>query len=182
MIVRLGRLLPTALLLLLLALPMHAAAHGGGEPQLTRVAVGDHLLYAWSRPTPATAGRPLHITLAVTRLAADSSEIPITDAAVSITALPAAGEPVTASAAPGADAGGFYYESDVTLSAGDWTIQVEVAPADGSGGAVSFPVVVAPAGNTRFWMSAGGVVLIAVAILLYAVALLRGRRKVNVPA
>lgn len=174
------------LLLLLLGLlapgaPRAALAHGGGQPQLTREPVAGLLLYAWTSPAAPRAGEALHVTIGVTRAGENGSETPVTDAEVSVLATRDDGSRVEARAEAGADAGGVYYEADIELPAGAWTLAVQVTPAGGESGAASFALQVQPAQSTRWWLVSLGGVAILIGVLLYGVAALRGRRTVTVP-
>lgn len=168
-----GRVLLSALFLSLLAalstLPL--LAHGGGVPRLTAAPVGDYLVYAWVEPAEPRAGEPLHITVGVTLPQPDGSEIPVTDATVTVLLAPERGESLRLVTAPDPMAGGVYLETDgVPPSAGAWQVTVEVAGA----GEASFVMEVASAGGDRTEWLAGGAL---VALLTGSLAAWFARRK-----
>ena len=124
----------TALLALLAAaLPAPARAHGGGVPQVTAAPVGGYLLYVWTEPAAPRAGDTVHVTVAVTLPAQDGTETPVTDAAVQVQFTPDGdGAAIDLEAAPGAAAGGVYYEADTVLpQSGDWQVRVDVSGPEG---------------------------------------------------
>jgi hypothetical protein len=180
---RRGRWLLPALLAALLALSgiRSVWAHGGGEPVITRGAVGEYLLYAWLNPASPRAGDTLHLTIGVTQPGADGAEVPVTDATVLVRAV-GEGDPYSVAAEPGADAGGLYFEADMELPEGLWTLEVEVTPlsASTSGGTASFPLAVQPASSTRWWLVVLGSAAVVTGVVLYAVAIVRGRRTIGV--
>jgi hypothetical protein len=155
-------------------------AHGGGAPVVTREPLGDLLLYVWADPATPTAGQTLHVTVGVTQLDAAGAETPITDAAILLRALADGQPPQEVEAASGASAGGVYYEADLTLDAGQYTIEVVVSPAGGAAaaGSVAFSLAVEPAAGIRWWLVWLGGASIAVGLVLYLVAVMRGRRTV----
>lgn len=160
---------------LLALVPALALAHGGGVPQVTAEPVGDYRLYVWTDPAAPRAGDTLHVTVGLTLAAQGDTETPVTDAAVSLrferesgreTGGATGGEAVEIDAAPGAAAGGVFYEADTVLSeGGSWRIGVKVAGAQGQGEAgFTLDVVEAP-GLPWGWLLAGAVLLAALALV-----------------
>jgi hypothetical protein len=167
-------LLAAALLPGLAARPLHA--HGGGDPVLTREPIGDHLLYVWSNPASPRAGETAHITVGVTLPDGPDREIPVIDAAVEILARNESGREVRVEAEPGAS-GGVYYEADLVLDAGLWSIEVAVTPLEGAAAAAQFAMQVQAASNLRTWLVWLGIAGIVVGVALYGIAIVRARRK-----
>jgi hypothetical protein len=158
------------LVILAALLPGAAWAHGGGTPRVTAQPAGDYLLYVWTEPAAPRAGTPLHVTVSVTLPDGSGGETPITDANVTVIFQPGrAGEAVVVEAAPGSAADGGFYEADTTLPAGGtWTVDVQVAGPQGSGGA-NFPVEVVGARSGSAWLlwAVLGLAVVAVAAVLW---------------
>ena len=148
------------------------SAHGGGTPRLTGDAVGPYRLYAWSQPEPWRAG-DVHLSLMLTRPGDNAGgatgsqvEVPVTDAAVTVvyTPLDTAGETLTVQAVEQETLGTPYYEADtILLTAGRWTITVQVDGPDG-GGDADFEMVTLPPQTLNWWL-VGGAGFIVVGII-----------------
>jgi hypothetical protein len=116
-----------------------AAAHGGGEPQLSNAEAGPYRVSAWTEPNPIRAGQ-LHVTVAVSQApepGADQGDV-VLDAAVQVRLEPVglAGEAVVAPATRENAVNKLLYEADMELPAeGRWQVTVEVAGPAGAGSA-----------------------------------------------
>jgi hypothetical protein len=160
------RALLLAGLLLGIAWPAAALAHGGGAPQVTDAPAGPYRLFVWTSPEPWQADANVHVTIAVTQQDAAGQIMPITDAQVTVrlTLDGQATQAVLLTATQiGAAAG--YYDADGSLPvAGLWRAEVE-ASGEAGVGAVSFTQTVAPAGSTLNWIVWGGGALVVLAIV-----------------
>lgn len=168
-ILRAAALLAVLAAVLAAAVPGPARAHGGGVPQVTAAPAGGYLLYVWTDPAAPRAGDALHVTVAVTLPAQDGNETPVTDAAVRVQLHPGGGgAAIDLEAAPGAAAGGVYYEADAVLpQGGDWQVRVHVSGAEGAGEAQFALAVAESPGLPWTAMGAGAVALAAAAALVY---------------
>lgn len=127
-------------LLVLLAFPLAALAHGGGTPRLTNAPAGPYRLYAWSDPEPWRAGE-VHLSLAVTQPDPNNSnqtgaqvETPVTDAEIAVILTPAGGDPIRLAAKPQPFLNDFYFEADTILpSAGQWEVAIVIDGPAGQG-------------------------------------------------
>lgn len=155
------------------AVPGLARAHGGGVPQVTAAPAGAYLLYVWTDPAAPRAGDALHVTVAVTLPAQDGNETPVTDAAVRVQLHPGGeGAAIDLEAAPGAAAGGVYYEADAVLpQGGDWQVRVYVSGAEGAGEAQFALAVAESPGLPWGWMVV--IVMLVAALAIFLLLLLR---------
>lgn len=153
-------------LLLGLAWPAGALAHGGGAPQVTDAPAGPYRLFVWTSPEPWQAATAAHVTIAVTQQDAAGQIMPITDAQVTVrlTLEGQATQAVLLTATQIGAAAGYYEADDRLPAAGVWRVEVE-ANGEAGVGAVSFTQTAAPAGNPFNWMVWGGGALILLAIV-----------------
>jgi hypothetical protein len=136
--------------------PRVAAAHGGGALQLANEPAGPYLLTVWTSPPVAQAGRPLHVTVAVTTA---ESESPVLDAQVLVSLLPLEtnNSPLSAPATTAQSVNKLFYETDFTVAnIGRYQLTLHVAGMKGEGES-AFVIDVRPATNVN-WLSLGLIV------------------------
>lgn len=161
------------LLLLITALPASASAHGGGAPQMVNESAGPYWLSVWTSPEPAREG-PLHVSIAIAEPGQGQEQQagpPVLGASVQVTLTPRSGgfAAINAPATNEQSANKLFYEADLSIpSAGDWTVEIDVDGAEGSGQA-RFNLAVRPAQSSNGLLLGGlAFVLLAGFFLFYA--------------
>ncbi|MEA3334754.1 MAG: hypothetical protein U9R25_02520 [Chloroflexota bacterium] len=131
-------------------------AHGGGTPQLVKVATGPNELYAYTSPAPVRVGT-LHVTVA---LAVPETEKPVLDAAVRVELKPVDNrskiETIRAYATRDQAANKTTYETDIQVpEAGQWQVDISYETSEGKGNA-DFLLEVKPKSPVN-WLVIGGI-------------------------
>lgn len=119
-------------------------AHGGGTLQIASLPSGPFKLSVWTSPNTLIVTKPIHVTVGVASMSADS---PVLDAAITVVAMTEKGNiAATATATTAQSTNKLFYETDFMVpETGLYTFQVTVQNASGSGEAIfSTPVEPAP--------------------------------------